>query len=341
MTKISDVLLGVAYGDSWGFKNEFHSYRELTVSDVRGPDFPQGAIISDDSQMTLSLAKALDLANITSAPADEQREAIQGAVVAEWVNWLHDPDNDRAPGNTCLTAARGLDHGMPWYRAAPQYSSGCGAVMRVAPVAFLPDELARPVSAWQAASTHGGSAAISSSIVMTLVLRRLLSGKDFPDGLISGALEFCQLIDPRLFSGWIAEHPFAEGDPETAAIYVKVGLLRLEQKLEEAQALLPKFRNSPWIGDPSETLAGWHSPDALACALLCADMLPNEPIEALRRATVTDGDSDSIAAITGAILGAKYDNPWPDAWYPRLETRYRNWIADAVHYNYGPIEEVV
>ena len=54
---------------------------------------------------------------------------------------------------------------------------------------------------------------------------------------------------------------------------------------------------------------------------------------------VTGGDSDSIAAVAGAILGAaQNENPWPAQWAHRLEPRYRAWIADAANYRLGDPE---
>ena len=55
--------------------------------------------------MTLSLARALDGA---SHKTDDQ---LRDDVIQEWVVWLDDPDNNRAPGNTCLAATRNLAAG--------------------------------------------------------------------------------------------------------------------------------------------------------------------------------------------------------------------------------------
>jgi ADP-ribosylglycohydrolase len=55
-----------------------------------------------------------------------------------FIDWLHDPENTRAPGNTCLRACAGLDAGVPWVKATQHGSKGCGANMRVAPVGLVP-----------------------------------------------------------------------------------------------------------------------------------------------------------------------------------------------------------
>ncbi len=152
------AMLGVAYGDSWGYPNERLSYDVLTLMDLRGPKLPERLIVSDDTQMTLHLARALDGA------AGKSVSELQAAILAGWLAWLHDPGM-RGIGRTTRTALRDLDSGRDWCRSTVVDSDACGAVMRVSPCAFLPDGLWQPVSAWQAATTHGGGAAIASALL--------------------------------------------------------------------------------------------------------------------------------------------------------------------------------
>ena len=109
----------------------------------------------------------------------------------------------------------------------------------------------------------------------------------------------------------------------------------VREALQQARDVTPTFLAEPWIADPSLPHyggEGWRSPQALACGLLCVDMLPGEPVEALRRAATTGGDSDTIAAIAGYFLGGVYGNVWPSHWLIRLEPRYAAWITDAEVY---------
>ena len=41
-----------------------------------------------------------------------------------FVAWLHSPDNDRAPGRTCLRACEGLAAGLPWHEAPDGQGTG-------------------------------------------------------------------------------------------------------------------------------------------------------------------------------------------------------------------------
>jgi hypothetical protein len=78
------------------------------------------------------------------------------------------------------------------------------------------------------------------------------------------------------------------------------------------------------------TGAGWIAEEALATALYCALLFPDDPVAALSRAATTSGDSDSIAALAGAFVGAAHGmGAWPSSWQTRIEyaddlTRYSN-----------------
>jgi ADP-ribosylglycohydrolase len=278
-------------------------------------------IVSDDTQMTLHLVDALD--GLTG------REEIQEAVVAAWVGWFHDPDM-RGWGQTTITAIRRLDEGLPWYKATVPDSQACGAVMRVAACAWLPEGVWQPAAAFQAATTHGGFPAIAAAVVATAVLRQALSGE--PVGsLLEVAIQFTRDDDLIVkAASWLADHPSA-GSVEKAEEMLRAGMGKLRIALERAFDAVEMFTISPWGQDPSSPAfggEGWLAVDALACALLCVDMLPGEPVVALRRATVTGGDSDTIGAITGMFLGALYGDVWPKEWSARLEGRYRKNIED-------------
>ena len=331
-SNFSAVMLGVAYGDSWGYPNERHSYRRLTLMDLRGPDLPERLTVSDDTQMTLQLARALDGA------AGKSAEELQSAILAGWLAWLHDPDM-RGYGRTTMKALRDLDFGEPWYRATVVDSDACGAVMRVSPCAFLADGLWQPMSAWQAATTHGGPAAIASALLAAAVLRRVIIATDpqamVTDGLLRHAIELSR--DEALVSAaapWLIDHP-RTGTFDLASDLIRTGMATVREALQQARDVTPTFLADPWIADPSLPHyggEGWRSPQALACGLLCVDMLPGEPVEALRRAATTGGDSDTIAAIAGYFLGGVYGDVWPSHWRIRLEPRYAAWITDAEVY---------
>lgn len=331
-TALRAILTGVAIGDGWGYPNENKSYKKLLIFCGWGPNVavPQRLIVSDDTQLSLALAYALDGA------AGQTPQVIQQWIIHNFLAWLHDPDM-RGYGRTTITALRALDEGRPWFEATGIDSEKCGTVMRTAACAFLPDDLWAPVAAWQAASTHGGSSAIAAAVVATATLRKLIAGEEIPE-LLSCAIEICGDDDlAGAAAGWLADHPRA-GTVESAADLMRTGMAEVRRALKRARDALPMFREDPWCEDVSDAKyggEGWLARDALACALLCVDMVPGNPEEAIRRAVITGGDSDTIGAITGMFLGARYGDIWPVAWSDRIEPRYHDWILDAQSYQFS------
>src|SRR4051812_20617891 len=133
-TTASGSLFGLAYGDALGKPTEF-----MTVAEIHrryGPGGPRDlegdpALVTDDTQMALAVGKAL-LAAPTPTP-----EALEPLLRQRFLEWAGSPDNNRAPGMTCLRACGDLALGMPWTQATVAGSKGCGANMRVAPVGLV------------------------------------------------------------------------------------------------------------------------------------------------------------------------------------------------------------
>lgn len=343
MNRWPNVLRGCAYGDSWGDKNEFKNIDQLTAENPMGPVLPANLRITDDTQMTLALAKALDGA------ADYTPNMLRARVIDEWIAWYFDEDNNRAPGRQCLTAIGAMARrDAYWMEATDHRNDGCGTVMRTSAAAFLPERLWAPVAAWQAVSTHGGANGVAACLLAAGTIRQAAAGQVAPGELTEAAymLAECSLLatknetnplNLRDVGRWIAWAPAINSDdPKDHLTYLHNGLKVMRDKLGYCLDKLDRYQADPWALDPCAIGGdGWRAHTCLATALVAADSFPDRPISALRRATVTDGDSDSIAAVAGALLGAVHPNPWPDQWFMRLEPRYRTWIHQADKYNFG------
>ena len=307
MTK-RGMMLGVAYGDAIGWPNENKNYDELG----RCVKLPDRLLVSDDTHMTLFLADAL------RSGGDWRSEILAG-----WQRWFADPER-RGWGQTTITAVRALNMGQPW-EAVTGDSNTCGAVMRVAPCASVPDW--EQVTAWQAASTHGGPAAMAAALVAVGTLRNPRPGQ-----MLAIARDLCadeQLVTKAAPA--IIGHPRAP-NTDAAVELLNIGMDMVARNLERALARLPRFVDRPWSADPSNPQdgAGWgfYAQQCLATALLCVDMLPCDPALAVYRAALTGGDSDSIGALTGMFMGSLHGDCWPQHWHQRLEGRIAAWISD-------------
>ncbi|MBH8574169.1 ADP-ribosylglycohydrolase family protein [Nostocaceae cyanobacterium CENA369] len=323
MLRASGCLFGLAFGDALGAVTEF-----LTVDEIRrrfppnGPQEPLGnpALVTDDTQMTLSVGQALVAAlssNLTVA-------SLEPALRHAFVEWLRSPQNNRAPGMTCLRACENLEAGIPWQQATRPNSKGCGANMRVAPVGLLAlDETTRAaVAQFQAALTHGHPTALAASDLTAAAIADLVKGGDalgLPSRLYTYAASQ-RLVYHGDWLGSLWKRPYTNTPEE----FISRGWDECLAVLDRLNAALvnPNRDADPCLA----TGEGWIAEEALATGLLCFLLFPNEPQAALRRAALTAGDSDSIACLTGAFAGAYLGMAaWPEDWVIRIE--YRDHLA--------------
>lgn len=336
-----NVVRGVAIGDSWGNPVEFHtSIDELTKNSPRGIDLPAELTITDDTQMTLYLADALDVSR------NGTKEEIQKAILEAFLQYYHDPDNSaiRAPGGTVMGSLGSLNRkdNLDWKSSTSDHSDGSGTVMRTSAVAFVPEDKWVGISAFAAASTHGTANAIAAAILNVAILRKLLSGETKPGHLVRDALLISlhpEQLDLAQVTDWLDGYEIPGG--------LGAGFWELSRLLFSVYRELPALRKDPWAitADPSVAGVlpprggGWRAHETLVIALLAVDMIPNDSFEALRRSVITTGDSDTIGAVTGGLLGAA-GAQWPDV-LNRMEERYEAWIVnEADDYEFTPDLEV-
>ncbi|HSK98137.1 MAG TPA: ADP-ribosylglycohydrolase family protein [Euzebyales bacterium] len=320
MTEAADTaagsLFGLAYGDALGGPTEF-----LTVEEIQrryGPSGPSDlagdpARVTDDTQMALCVGWALHDAP-TAHPV-----TLEPLLRERFVAWSVSPDNDRAPGRTCLEACERLADGVLWQDATVLGSKGCGANMRVPPAGLVPgydlDTLAG-VAQLQAGMTHGHPTALAASELTALTVRMVRD--DVPVAEV-----------PRLLRARCLEQRVVYRHEWLGTLWQRPGVASQEEFIargwDECLAVLDRLDDALATpddgGDPClATGAGWVAEEALATALLCALRHADDPVAALARAATTSGDSDSIACLTGAFLGASHGMAaWPLAWAERSE----------------------
>lgn len=301
------TVYGLAFGDAIGDPTEFISYKRMAAAFRKaGPDLPVKLRITDDTQMSLAVWHALNAANGLSG--------LRAELAREFLAWRIDPDNNRAPGGTCMRSLGKLSrHRRPertWERATDATSSGCGAVMRAPWIGIHPalyrDEVSTVAKA-QAALTHGHPEAVyAAAAVAELVAALVAEDVDLqaaPDYL----LEYCRgewlCRYDRDALGSLARR--CDGMPERE--YHQRGVWAVAQAAIRAQKLATALeRRGPFQFDPC-TIGGegWTSADCLATALgIASGLRAHEPLTALRQAAMTNGDSDSIGAVAGALVGA-------------------------------------
>lgn len=300
-------LLGGALGDSLGVPVEFQQWDDILGEHGRNgiTDPPPQALLGDSTQMTLFTGEGYLQAWTTGNSGGGWRP-VEFAATAyrRWLLTQQDTRpqagatgllaetelySNRSPGLTSLRALGEQVLGSP--ERPCNSSKGCGGVDRSAPTGFAPTaEMAYGLGCEFAALTHGGvggwvSAGAYSMLIQLIAVqgRRLQSAVDQVTGR--------SLRD----------------DADTAQ-----GLSRAsELALEGAQ-----------LGHVERLGQGWIGPEALAIGTYCAlaRPKPDQFADAVRLAANHSGHSDSTAAITGGILGARHGTAvLPRSWLGRLE----------------------
>ena len=269
---VEAILFGLALGDALGYPVEFMP-REIIrqkygLAGIQQP--PNPALYSDDTQMTLALANGLLDAGI-AAPLD----ILMQAVGKRFIEWLDSPDNNRAPGTTCIKGVERFQSGISWRESGISESKGCGSAMRVAPLAYIyqhDETRLREVAVASALITHRHPTAIAATVAAAYLVKLALDEAPIDTYM------------PRLFE-------FSTGiSDEFDLAVLRVGHV---------------------LGWTNEDLAldhigqGWVGEESVALALYCVLRYPDDYVACMRRAANTNGDSDSIACIAGGIMGAK------------------------------------
>lgn len=324
---IAGSVYGLALGDTLGYQTEFKQLQTIhrlfgTSGHMR---FPQPAYFSDDTQMTLAIARALN--NMRSVNSRE----LARTVTNEFIRWArYEPS--RAPGSSCLASIRNLERNRCGYKkswtVAPVMSFGCGANMRVVPTALYPDfDIAMGMTQQQAALTHAQPLAIASAELTAVAVRYASEGialTDLPDALC----DYARTQHGIYRHTWLG--PLHERWTGNRYNNMTDSWLQLENiTLNVMRAL----RRRPF--DVCASLGeSWVAHEAYATGLYHAVQFGEDPMLAISMAARTNGDSDSIACITGAIVGAtaRSDTFWPPALVRQLERlNDLNHCIDTIH----------
>ncbi|MBC7812312.1 MAG: ADP-ribosylglycohydrolase family protein [Burkholderiales bacterium] len=281
------ILFGLAIGDSLGWPTEF--IKLSRIKQAYGPagitEPPIPARYTDDTQMTIALTEGL-----LDAGLDANLDVQMNAVGRWFVQWANSPDNNRAPGNTCMAGVRRYEGGLSWRESGIAGSKGCGSAMRVAAIGYLyqHDEAElREVAVASGLITHGHPAAVAASVGAAFLVKLALDD-----------------VPPQEFARRLLTFTDGMSDEFDGAI------LRIGHTLgwvDEEAAL--KHIGEGWVGE-----------EAVALALYCVLRYPDDYAACVRRAANSDGDSDSIACIAGGIMGARLGlDAIPSAWRERCE----------------------
>lgn len=283
--QLAGCLLGGALGDALGYPVEFEKVSQMS-QDHDFDKIVDKLIVSDDTQMTLFTANALLLDgnlrintwNCYQDWLETQFKQGKSELSHRPISWLMEyPEMyaSREPGRTCLMT---LMRGIPGDLNEPiNQSKGCGALMRVAPLAFIDREDLYLVAIENSALTHGHQMSHIASAALVSLLRYISEGETLCD-----SVSLMRQDIKRIFMGSLEVKVFDD--------LLQQAILASEKDFDDMEIISR-------LGD------GWVAEETLAIALYCSLKYSNDLKKALRVAVFHDGDSDSTGSVTGQILG--------------------------------------
>lgn len=302
--RIKGLIYGLALGDSWGYPIEFNRNPCTTKP-------PTPLIITDDTQLSLHNIKTLteilpfihqELESPLALYNTELHSYIRIKFLEQYTKFLFSPYNNRAPGVSCVKSITKHHHNIIKNKknltglegAKNNNSKGNGSIMRSGWLGVLPynDEIIIMMSILQSETTHEHPMASACSAIQSLLTAELLHSVKPIDSIIQLTLEKILIIKDI-----IQETPFEYITTSLDTIY------------NDCDSILEgwEYYNPQKIYDPNIIYGkGWVAEEALYNSLACIDSFPHKPLKAIERMIHVQGDSDTIGAIGGCLLGAMY-----------------------------------
>lgn len=293
------AVLGSAFGDVLGAPVE--GWPAMRIAEVYGA-LPDAATLfraaagryTDDTQMMLATLRSI-----------LRCRRIDGEDCGRLCAGMFDPQ--RRYGRSATAVLEAIRQGADPRRTArllfPQGSWGNGAAMRIAPVGLLCGALSAESLRAQVAEavcfTHDHPEAVDAALVLALVIGR--------------------------FSRQAADQPI-----DTVELLAELATVCTDTTMHNAllHAMRLLSAKMPVAAAAQKLGNGVRSSESVPLALYAALFHLDAPLEAVLAAVACGGDSDTLAAMAGAVVGARHgDSCFPSAWHQALEQGREGYTA--------------
>lgn len=308
-------LLGAALGDALGAPVEFIKTKEAIckayppqgiqgISNLKKTDFkasPDGKQYipyTDDTAMTILVTKSL----IKSRTKNGDIQSCMNDMALSFIKDMNQPEGwakpERAPGICCLKSTQKIEAKLlafkdsqdletQWWIGGDSKGGGCGSVMRAHPFGLFFYNNPEKAAEWAAIHstiTHGAPIATAACAAMA-----------------TGIAYACQGLEPIAIAQKmvVAAQQYDSGTAkmiEKAISYAKDTTKSCDEVFVEFQ--------------------GWAAHEAVAAAIYIFLKHPTELKKAILLGVNTPGDSDSIASMGGALVGA----------YVGMDSECESWV---------------
>ncbi len=309
--KVLGCLVGGALGDACGAPTEFiGSLEEIEkkyppagitgIGSLKNSDFntdKSGKLVvpyTDDTAMTLPLFKVLVEEQKKGSDLNTTMAALARSLVTDMEDEHGWSKSDRAPGNACMQGIEKLKAKIKqkqtsdpeWWVVGESKAGGCGSVMRAHSCGLIFAQNLKKAEEYAVAQsklTHGDPIALAASAAQAVGIALALQGKKpvvIIETMITTASKYSFETAKRMHDA--AEQAFRK----------KNSFKSVDEAITGSQGLYSKYE-------------GWAAHDAIAATIYTFILYPDDLKSAIRLGANTPGDSDSIASMAGALVGAR------------------------------------
>ncbi|MFO7982635.1 MAG: ADP-ribosylglycohydrolase family protein [Desulfuromonadales bacterium] len=288
--RFAGSLLGTAFGDILGATVEGMRRTDIRASFGQVRDFLDTGRglgrYTDDTQMTIALATSI-----------QRCGDVDGADCARRYADFFEPQ--RGYGGSAARILEALDRGADYRETGtmffPSGSFGNGAAMRIAPVGLGYAKSSLEVLKEKVFSaircTHVHPEAVDGALVQALAVGRLSLAEQ---GVLPNVTDFV--------------HSLRSVCEDEAMIRELQGIEELLRSGADEDEAVPRLKT------------GIRCSESVPAALWAALRYGHDPEEAIIRAVNLGGDTDTVGAMCGALVGALHGDGWfPDRWYNTME----------------------
>jgi len=224
----------------------------------------------------------------------------------------------RAPGLNCKKNVKKLkdtidskDTNPLWWQAGGPLDGGCGSVMRAHPFGLVFVDDADKAATWAAEHskiTHGHPMAQAACAAMAAGVAYAVQGKD-TEFIIEQMISWAKKYDPQesRFNPHTKKEEKSCWGKIANAVHLAGEVKKISSKATALnhKASLQKLFNISHKIKIFNMYEGWAADDAIAAAAYIFALTPDNVDHAILLGVHTPGDSDSIASMAGALVGAR------------------------------------
>jgi poly(ADP-ribose) glycohydrolase ARH3 len=320
--RVVGCLLGVMIGDVLGAGVEGMRAKEVNIEFPNGVSRfigrshlgvkelgPRRGMYTDDTQSTMALADSL----VTQGKLDPEHAAMNFAKF-----YRHEPKRGYPP--TARKVFEALENGVPYTETGvlryylinifilnvgyrfPEGSLANGGAMKISPIGIAfrkaPDDILHEAVRLAIVSSHVHPEAIDGAFIQAKAIAILLNAD-------------ITTFEPRVFLSTLKDCARTEA--------MRSRILKIEENLENRELLEDPLAERKFIRGMSDEFQ-IAAVEAMAVVLWAFMHHHEEPQKALPKIISFGGDTDTLASILGAQLGALHGTSWiPWGWWEGLE----------------------